>query len=807
MDQRAAGRVYPHTATQAAFLLGGIGTGNFSIGARGELRDWELFNKPAKGVKLPYSFFAIRAASSGHAPVARVLEAPVQPPYTDPLGLHSGTVAGLPHLQSSEMRGEYPLLAVDFKDDSLPLAVRLEAFTPFVPLDPDESGIPCAVLRYHVVNRAQETLHVSVVGSLPNALGFHGFDPFGNLVVTRGGRNEYRDGEALRGISFSLPDAAADSLERGSMALVTTDAQPSCKALWLEGGWFDGVQDFWDDFTDDGALSPASTFDAQGSRIHTHQVRPAVGSVCVSKDLSPGGRDTFTFVIAWSFPNRLRAWYPGQVPAGHPPVVRNHYAARFPDAWAAAAYVVANLQRLEALTRSFHRALFHSTLPDMVIDALAANITVIRSPTCLWLEDGTFASWEGCFDDAGSCEGSCTHVWSYAQTLGFLFPRLEKSLLRVAFNLETDEDGRMTFRTHRIFGLPRWEMLPSPDGQLGTVIRLHRDWKLTGDDGFLRSVWENAARCIDFSLRAWDTDGDFLPDGEQHTTYDIELRGPCSYTSVILLAALKAGAEMAAHLGDQERARRYESAYDACRAGTDRLLWNGEYYIQRLADVDEYRYQYGDGCLSDQLLGQSLAYTAGLGLLLPEERVRRAIKAVFTHNFRKDMRAHANTQRSFALDGESGLVLCSWPRGGRPRLPFVYCDEVWTGVEYQVAAHLIQEGFTEEGLELVEAVRSRYDGVKRNPWDEIECGHHYVRSMASWALLVALSGFHFDLPRRRISFQPRSNGEDFSCFFSTGAAWGIYHERRDRADGERKWDVEVLYGSLEGITINERESA
>jgi uncharacterized protein (DUF608 family) len=235
----------------------------------------------------------------------------------------------------------------------------------------------------------------------------------------------------------------------------------------------------------------------------------------------------------------------------------------------------------------------------------------------------------------------------------------------------------------------------------------------------------------------------------------------------------------------------------------DALLWNGEYYIQKITDVNSYRYQYGTGCLSDQLFGQCLAHVAGLGYVLPREHVRSALKSIVRNNFRRDLRGSSNAQRTYVLDGEGGLLLCTWPRGGRPRLPFVYCDEVWTGIEYQVATHLIYEGMVEEGLQIVKAIRDRYDGVKRNPWNEVECGHHYVRSLASWGLLPALSGYRFDMTRRRISFSPVVNEEDFSCFFSTGRAWGSYHQRVDPQTGKRSWNVDVMGGSLDGVAVNE----
>lgn len=172
------------------------------------------------------------------------------------------------------------------------------------------------------------------------------------------------------------------------------------------------------------------------------------------------------------------------------------------------------------------------------------------------------------------------------------------------------------------------------------------------------------------------------------------------------------------------------------------------------------------------------------------------------YNFKPDFRNHVNTQRTFVLNDEAGLVLCTWPHGGRPRFPFPYSDEVWTGFEYQVAAHLIYEGWLGEGLTIVEAARARHDGVRRNPWDEVECGHHYARSMSSWALLLALSGFHYNAPARSIAFAPVLNRHDFRCFFSTGSGWGTFAQQS--VGGAMEIRLELLYGrlSLRKLTLD-----
>jgi uncharacterized protein (DUF608 family) len=328
------------------------------------------------------------------------------------------------------------------------------------------------------------------------------------------------------------------------------------------------------------------------------------------------------------------------------------------------------------------------------------------------------------------------------------------------------------------------------DGQLGTIVRLCRDWKLSGDDEFLREVWPSAARALDFAFDYWDNDGDLLLDAPQHTTYDIELHGPNPLGGVMFLAALHAGAELAEHLGDAARAHRYRGAAAASARRLEETLWNGEFYVQHLDDVDTQPFQQGAGCLSDQLLGQLLAHVAGLGYVLPPERVKQTLASIHRHNFRPTLSGERNFQRAFALDDEAGLLLCSWPNGGRPRQPFRYSEEVWTGTEYGVAAHLIYEGMVEEGLEIVRAVRARHDGFRRNPWNEVEAGNHYARSMASWAVLLAYSGFDYDAARHSLRFAPCLVDESFRCFFSTGSGWGTF-ERREGGS-----TIRLLYGTL-----------
>jgi uncharacterized protein (DUF608 family) len=767
-------------ATAAAFPLGGVGTGNVSIGSRGEFRDWELCNRPNKGATLPFSFFAVRAQPDEAEPVTRVLESRITGPHEADQGYDAGRVAGLPRLARSRMTGEYPLLEIAFEDDDLPVNVALTAFTPFVPLDAAESGIPAAIIRYRVHNPLSTRIHVTVAGSLANPVGISGYNVFHFPEYDGMPANAGYDDGVLRGIRFSS-DLPADHLESGTATLATPDTNVSMKPQWLSGFWQDGVQVFWDDLCDDGRLHAEERFSIDEPPYPDWFTRLRVGSLAVEHTLAAGETRDFEFLLGWHFPNRPRAWQ-GNINLDNThadEVVRNHYAARFTDAWAAVRYVADNLDVLEGATRAFHDALFNSTLPAEVVDAVSSTLVVARSTTCFRLEDGTFAAWEGSFDHAGSCEGTCTHVWNYAQTLAQLFPELERSARRTEFLCETREDGRMNFRANSVFGNEPWDFHPAVDGQLGAIVRLYREWQYSGDQAFINELWPHARRALDYAFSQWDSNGDFVLDSQQHNTYDIEFYGENSLANSMFFAALAAGAAIAEHLGDAETALRYRSAADAGSARMDELLFNGEYYEQKLDDVDAKRYQYGRGCLSDQLFGQTLAHVAGLGHVLPEPHVKSAILAVFTHNFRRDLTRHNSVQRTYALNNESGLVLCSWPNGGRPRIPFVYSDEEWSGIEYQVATHLIYEGFAHEGLEIVRATRERYDGVKRNPWNEVECGNHYARSMASWGVLLALTGVRWSAPNGTLHLRPSTAVFDAAgeadFFVSTGSAWGSAH--------------------------------
>jgi hypothetical protein len=381
--------------------------------------------------------------------------------------------------------------------------------------------------------------------------------------------------------------------------------------------------------------------------------------------------------------------------------------------------------------------------------------------------------------------------------MAYLYPALERSMRETDFLTNMRGNGSMGFRT--AVPLEKGGRLPFPaaDGQMGCVMKVYREWQLCGDDQWLRKLWPEVKRAVEFAWTKWDADRDGVMEGEQHNTYDIEFYGPNTMMGTLYLGALTAAARMARYLGESATADSYEDL--ARNGGTklDQSLWNGEYYVQRIDETTpkSAKYQYGEGCLSDQLLGQWFAEVVHLGKLLPHDHIRSALASIFRYNYREGFEDFPNAQRLYALNDDKGLLLCSWPRGMRPALPFVYSDEVWSGIEYQVAGHLIYEGLVKEGIAIARAVRERHDGAKRNPWNEFECGHHYARAMASWSLLTALSGSHYSAPRKELVFQPRWRQSDFRSLFCAGSAWGSYSQQA--TGGGLKTKVQVEEGMLE----------
>ncbi len=806
---RLGGEGYPRRFTgaslsQIAFPLGGIGTGTISLGGRGQLRDWEIFNRPGKGDSPQFGFFAIRAQAGSQLPDARVLERRILPPYQRPglwRGLGFYNLPGLPRFAEAEFEGDYPFARIRFLDDDFPVSVSLEAFNPMVPLDVDASSFPVAVLRYTVRNTGSEAATVSIAYSQQNPAGGQGH------------QCELRKGKAITGLLLSDPFLGEKDPLWGTFAVALRNDEGPAEITHLRRwhGPFsrDWALTFWNDFKDDGRLTEPG--EAGRSRI---------SSLCVGKRIAAGSEAVFTFLLSWHFPNRTPARCGWRGAKGHEhDLIGNYYCTQFRDAWEAAEQAAENLPSLEARTRRFVQTVKESTLPPVVLDAAMSNISTLRTNTCFRTADGNFYGFEGCRDDAGCCFGNCTHVWNYEQATGFLFPPLARNMRESEFGPALDEQGLMSFRQLLPPGIERTG-LAAADGQMGAVMRLYREWQLSGDTEWLRRIWPRAKKALAFCWleNSWDADQDGVMEGVQHNTYDIEFFGPNPLCTGLYLGALRAAEKMARACGDDSFAARCRELFERGRRWMDENLFAGDHYVQQIRPIARDRirkglmggpgnrqrpedpvHQAGDGCLIDQLLGQSIAHVLGLGYLLDKNNVRASLRAIMRYNFRDNLVKHESVERVFALNDEAAVLMCSYPKGKPPAFPFWFYQEMWTGSEYQLAAHLFSEGMIEEGLKVVTAVRQRFDGQRRNPWNEQECGHHYARAMASWALIPALSGFLFSAVSRTMAFHPRPNQETFRTFWSAGTGWGTFSQQRS-ASGQRA-ELMVTEGSLELKTL------
>jgi len=759
-----------------AFPLGGVGTGSISLGGRGELKDWEIFNRPDKGHSPAYCFASLWLRDSKQKSIARILEARFSPPYErGPSGLGSDNLPGLPRFAHARFIGEFPFAAIEFGDDDLPVQVRLEAFNPFIPLDPEATSLPVAILRYIVKNPGPSSIPVSIALSIDNPVG-------------RAGRTgEYREAHELKGIFMNNP--AADQLDplRGSFVLgVTPDSGELSYLLgWRGYGFWVPPNTFWKDFSEDGMLDP---------KLHPEPNKTA--SLCLRQSIAPSDAGAFTFLLAWHFPNRTPERCGWTAPKGEEKtIIGNHYTQRFMDAWEAAQYAAAHLPELENSSREFLQTMKATTLPPAVLDAAMSNLSTLHTNTCFQTADGRFHGFEGSGNQSGCCFGSCTHVWNYEAVLASLFPSYSRSLRELSLGFCTDEEGRMDFRYFLPYGKQAFGMAAA-DGQMGSLMKFHLDWKLSGSDDWLRTWWPKFRKALEFAWipGGWDADRDGVMEGAQHTTFDVEFYGPNPLCTIWYLGALRAGEEVARAAGDEAAANEYRRVYEKGSSWVDANLFNGDFYIQRVQgrptsqiakglligegsrDTEDPDFQMGEGCLTDQLVGQYFAHLAGLGDLLDTSNVRRALQSIFRNNFRKSLADHQSFARVFALNDEKGVIVCDYANRPRRPLNLTSSPEIFSGSEYQLAAHMFFEGMHSEALEIVESIRRRHDGERRNPWNELECGHHYARALAAWSCVLALSGFGYEAGKEEVTLAPRMGGNVVRGFWCVPTGWGFFEK-------------------------------
>ena len=608
----------------------------------------------------------------------------------------------------------------------------------------------------------------------------------------------------------------ATSEEWGTIAAVVLGDGTWVGPSWELGKWNQGLEAMWRGYVESGAPQPAGML-GLGTTVRSATYGSAVaGTLGARRVVGPYGRTEVVFLLGWHFPNR-RSWlWGGGGPGGvaGPDTVGNFYSNGFSNAWEVLKAYAHRLDDMREVTERFVSHFWSSDLSPAVKEAALFNLSTLRSQTFFRTLDGSPLGWEGCLDDTGSCLGSWTHVWNYELATAFLFGSLAKRMRELEYLHATADDGAMSFRVMLPLSKAQEYTQVAADGQFGCVLKLYREWRLSGDDEWLRQLWPACRRSLEFawSEGGWDADRDGLAEGAQHNTMDIEYFGPNPEVQSWYLAALKAAAEMANAVGDGEFSKSCQELLASGAALTEAILFNGSYYQQKVIppgdfskvapklrhpnmgaeNPDKPEFQIEDGCVIDQLLGDTFARLVGLGPILDTEHVAVALQSIHRLNYVEDLGDWTNYMRTYAVHGERGHVVLSYPNG-LPEHPMPYWSEVWTGLEYIYAIGLAQAGERLLAEDVVSAARERFSGSRRNPFDEAECGHHYARAMSSWGLVVALTGFDYD--GRTGVMTLAATREPTRWFWSTGDAWGTFRHAGG-SSGVVRAQLEVVHGSL-----------
>lgn len=523
------------------------------------------------------------------------------------------------------------------------------------------------------------------------------------------------------------------------------------------------------------------------------------GSVGELFDLKPGETKEITFLLTWYFPNRPSYYYGSDVtdvigndwntalPTDGATIIGNMYSNWFNNSEDVALYLQKNYDRLSKLTLLFHDTYYNNTtVPYWLNQRLLMPLSTLATETCQWWANDKFWAWEG----VGSCVGTCTHVWNYEQALAHFFPELERNIReRTDFGTSFQKDGSVLARNG-------WGGVLI-DGHAGSILKAYREYLNSKNDIFLHRNWDRIKRATEFIISE-DGNEDGLIEKVQANTYDIAFYGANTYVGSLYLAALKAASAMASIMNDTAFAQRCSSIAQVGENNTVKRLWNGEYFVQDVDLKEHPEYQYKDGCLSDQLFGQTWNHLNNLGYIYPKDKVKQTLQSIWKYNWAPDVAAQNKIhppERTYASFGEPGLLVCTWPKSEHMGEKGVrYRDEVWTGQEYQVATSMIYNDMIDEALSIVKAVDERYSPEKHNPWNEIECGDHYARAMASWGVMLALQDYYYNGPEGIISFNPKMQSSHFEGFFTTAEAWG--NIKQHMQNDQQKNSIVVKYGDL-----------
>ena len=777
--QRGSVSKYLKSKNELNFIgmpVGGINTGTVYLGGDGRLWLWDIFNSQQEGID-PKSVEWGSELHVGKKVRSRDGSAYVQP-ARDIRPLEQGFAFKIQVGDKTYFKkmiaddwdeilfeATYPMATIRYISKDLPVEITANVYSPFIPLDEKKSGLPCTVYSFSIKNNSQKTVSLSILGWLENKVSIRSIgteDIRRNEVLSEGKLKTVQGSIKLNGSLLQLQEP-----DFGTLAIASLDG--NSKAM-----------------TDLQLPVSLASFSQQNEKFtEKANNQQLVASVCAEYQIKPSATVQAHFSIAWHFANlKLNQAIQDR---------GRYYANWFSSASEVLTYVHQNFSSLSTESKLWKNTWFDSSLPWWFLERTFSNISTMATTTAHRFRSGRFYAWEG----VGCCEGTCTHVWQYAQAVGRIFPGIERDTReRIDLGLSLQPDGMIWYRGEVV-------KTAAIDGQAGTILRIYREHQMSADKQFLTKNWEKIKLATEWVIRQ-DKNQDGMEDTPIENTLDAVWDGEIAWLVGLCIAAVKAAGAMAGEMKDSDFEKICNEYVSKGSRNMEEKLFNGEYFIHRPDEIKG-REKLGsyNTCHIDQVYGQSWSHQVALGRIIDKEKTLKALQSLWKYNFTPDVGPYIKERtggRPYALAGEGGLVMNTNPKneerpyGDNITWQLGYFHECMSGFEHQVASHMMAEGMTEEAMVITRMIHDRYHAAKRNPFNEIECSDHYARAMASYGTFITACGFEYHGPNGHMAFDPKLNPEKFKAPFTSAAAWGSYAQERETQ--KLQASLLVQYGEL-----------
>lgn len=763
---------------RSGVAMGGIGTGSFELRQDGTTTNWSIFNneplgtgKPFPFVEHPMLFFTLRLQEEGAHPRLRLLQ--IEESHDSGALQHHEFqyifpwLAGMDRIDYS---ATFPFVNMRFEQAEMPLEVSLSAWSPFIPHNVKDSALPVAFFDLRIRSTAETPIFVSPTATLRNGAGYDTrFKKYTSRVLRDPSYVAFESGVAEM-------DPAASS--NGTLSIASLDPDSHYYLGWAHH------HPYYERFLAEQALPDVDDTESRNKKDKETGKYAALercfSSIGRTVRLEPGEEIEHRFIVAWHFPNLYAQPVDDQIgnlagyleeeastagaKAAERPIEGHYYSKFFSSAGEVAHYAVEHGERLATETRKFHRAFYSATVETWLLDQINSNLNTFR--TSSWLtRAGAFGILEGLSPKRSFAGLATTDVAMYGNvSTAALFPELDRAIAREHIRLQ-NENGSVLHSIRKNFSVPHpreasGKRVDMPGQFAYMTLRI---WLWSGDDDFLREVWPDVKRALDYILRERDPNQDLLPDMEGvMCSYDnFPMYGVAPYVASQWLAGAAAAVAAAETLGDEDASQRYRGSLDRGTEQLEKACWNGKYFSLFHAPGTEHGRD--EGCLTDQLLGQWCAHLAGLPRIADAEKTRSALASIMEMNYRP----------------EQGLRNCQWPGDAflHPVEDKCWVDQAntcWTGVELAFASFLIYEGMLDEGLRVARNVDDRYRkyGIY---FDHQEFGGHYFRPMSAWGILNSLLGLEMHKDTLRIA--PKISASPLELLYALPGGYGFYSEK------------------------------